>query len=227
MTAIYAYARDRIAFVAGDTLRYDPVAKGQTVCKLHHWSDSVVLAQAGEAHMLSDAIQRAMPLFGFLRLPPTADGFIQAFRQVHAGFWDKARKARSKLKAGEPPPGTVLIAEAATDHGAARVLKLDFQTATVTPSDGCFDADGTDVNQFRATAQQHLEALQGNGENQTVPLDIWAARCVQEAAAAYPEYIGFPVDVLIARPSQENDRILVHRRVTSVGAAALDIFQAP
>lgn len=38
MTAIYAFARDRIAFVGGDTLRYALGGVIQTVCKLHHWS---------------------------------------------------------------------------------------------------------------------------------------------------------------------------------------------
>jgi hypothetical protein len=164
MTSIFAFVRDRIAFVAGDTLRYDPLAPNR-VCKLHHWSDSVVLAQAGEVHMLSEAIQRALPLSGFLQLPPTADGFIEAFRRVHTGCWEKARAARAKLKAGEPPPGTVLVAEAATDHGPARIFKLDFQTSTVTPSVDCFDADGTDPEQFRADARRHLDALQANGED--------------------------------------------------------------
>jgi hypothetical protein len=226
MTAIYAYARNRVAFVAGDTVRYDPIAGRQTVCKLHHWSDSVVLAQAGEARMLSKAIQRAVPLSGFLQLPPTGDGFIQAFERVRPGCWAEAQNAFAARNAGNPPPGTVLIAEAATDHTAARVLKLDFETGALTPSVGFFDADGTDVDQFRTIAQFHLDALQADGHDQGIPLDVWAARCVQNAAEAHPRYIGFPADVLIGRPSAARDRILVYRRVPCADVVALDLFRA-
>lgn len=223
MTAIYAYACDRIAFVAGDTIRTDRNRVRQSISKVHHWSDSVVLVQAGEAQALSDLLQTVLPFMGWLE--PTAEGFIEGFRQCRSGFWDKATELYKQKGGGKVPPGTVLVAAAATDQTPARVFKLDFETGGLTTSVDCIDADGTDIPRFRADAQRHLQALRMNDQDRGVPLDIWAVRCIQDAAAAYPECIGLPADVLIARPSLSNDRILVHRRVRNADAPALDLFQ--
>ena len=225
MTAIYAYAHGPIAFVAGDTVRTDHLGPARSVCKVHHWSDSVVLAQAGEARALSELIQTVLPLMGWLE--PTADGFIQAFNSCRGGFWNRAIQLYEEKRAGEVPAGTVLVAEAAAHPGLARVFKLDFESGEVTDAVDRFDADGRDPEQFRTYAQRHLEALQANGQDRGVPLDIWAARCVQDAATAYRPHIGFPADVLIARPSLADDRILVHRRIIGVDALSLDLFQVP
>ena len=65
MTAIFAYARDHVSFVAGDTLRVDANLVKRTVCKVHHWSDKVVLAQAGEADQLTELIANLLPLSGW------------------------------------------------------------------------------------------------------------------------------------------------------------------
>jgi hypothetical protein len=225
MTAIYAYAHGPIAFVAGDSVRTDRLGPTRSVCKVHHWSDSVVLAQAGEARELSELLQAVLPLMGWLE--PTADGFIQAFNDCRGGFWNRALQLYEEKQAGEVPAGTVLVAEAAADHRHARVFKLDFESGEVTDSVDRFDADGAEAEQFRTDAQRHLEALQANGQDRGVPLDIWAARCVQDAATAYRPHIGFPADVLIARPNLANERILVHRRITGVDLPGLDVFQVP
>jgi hypothetical protein len=129
MTAIYAYACDRIAFVAGDTIRTDRNRVRQSISKVHHWSDSVVLAQAGEAQALSDLLQTVLPFMGWLE--PTAEGFIEGFRQCRSGFWDKATELYKQKGGGKVPPGTVLVAAAATDQTPARVFKLDFETGGV------------------------------------------------------------------------------------------------
>ena len=225
MTAIYAYAHDQIAFVAGDTLRVDRNGVRRTVCKLHHWSDGVVLAQAGEAQFLSDLLQRVLPLMGFYHA--TAEGFIEAFRELHREFWSKAEASYKQKTAGPVPEGTVLVAAAATDVSSGRVFKLDFQTGELRISSNHEDADGTDVAQFQADAHRHLESLRTNEKEVLLPLDIWAVRCVEDAATRYPRVIGPPVDVLIARPSTAKDRILVHRRIAIKSAPGLDLFQVP
>jgi hypothetical protein len=153
----------------------------RTVCKLHHWSDRVVIAQAGEAQCLSALLQNVLPLMGFYHA--TAEGFIEAFRELHREFWSKAEAFYKQKAAGPVPEGTVLVAEAATDTSPARVLKLDFQTGKVNVSANPEDADGTDVAQFQADAHRHLESLRTNEKEVLLPLDIWAVRCVEIVGA--------------------------------------------
>jgi hypothetical protein len=223
MTAIYAYARDEIAFVAGDTIRTDYRGVQQPVCKLHRWSDRVLLAQAGEAEALSKLLLTVVPLAGWVGA--TADDFVRTFQQCRARFWDEARRVYEE-HGRAVTNGTVLIAEAARDGAPARICKLDFETGHRTITEGRIDADGRDVPQFQADAHRHLEALQGDDEDHDLPLDMWAVRCVQDAAATHPGYIDLPVDVLIARPSEANDRIVVYRRIRDANALGLDLFRA-
>jgi hypothetical protein len=225
MTAIYAYAYDDIAFVAGDTRRLDPQGVPRVVSKLHHWSDGVVLAQAGEAQFLSDLLRKILPLAGFF--PETAEGFVDAFSQLNARFWSKAEDFYEKKAAGSVPEGTVLVAASATKITPARVFKLDFETGAITNSANREDADGTDIPQFRADASRHLKTLRANEPDAGIPLDIWAVRCVEDASKNYSRYIGPPVDALIARPCAAKDRILVRRRMTKPDQPAIDLFRVP
>ncbi len=225
MTAIYAYANEQFAFVAGDTLRVDRNNMHQTVSKVHHWSDSVLIAQAGEAQFLSDLILKLVRLMGFF--PPTYEGFIEAFRQVNSATWCAAEESYEKKGAGPVPEGTLLVAAAANGPTPARIHRVDFQTGTSEISAGPVDADGSNTTLFQADALRHLSSFKAQNENGAVPLDSWAASCVADAVREYRDYIGFPIDVLIARPSAVGDRILVRRRMESELSRPIALFQVP
>jgi hypothetical protein len=159
--------------------------------------------------------------------PPTAEGFIEAFGQLHGHFWCKAEKFYQQKGAGPVPEGTVLLAAAATDTAPACIHKVDFQTGAPTISLNHAEADGTNAQQFQANALHHLASLRlGNGDT-GVPLDMWAARCVDDAIKSCPDHISSPVDALIARPSTVGDRILVHRRMTKLPPLPFDLFRVP
>jgi hypothetical protein len=155
--------------------------------------------------------------------PPTAEGLTEAFQQLHQVFWSKAEALYQDRGAGPVPEGTVLVAAAGTDTVPARIFKLDFQTGRLTDSAADVDADGTEAQQFQTNARRHLVSLRSGHDG--VHLDQWAARCVEDAIQQYPNYIGAPIDALIARPSAVGDRILVHRRMATM-PSALDLFRA-
>jgi hypothetical protein len=159
--------------------------------------------------------------------PPSAEGFVEAFCQLHNGFWCKAEKFYEKKSAGPVPEGTVLVAAIATNTGPARIFKIDFQTGASTISPNHVDADGINAQQFQADALRHLASLRPGNGDKAVPLDLWVARCIADAVTSYPDVIGTPVDALIARPSTADDRILVHRRMTNLPPPPLDLFRVP
>jgi|SRR5437879_3477066 len=222
MTAIFAYAHAGIAFVAGDTRRVAPNGATTSVCKVHQWSEGVVFAQAGEAQFLTQLIGKVRPLMGFY--PPTVEGLFESFRQLNHVFWKRA-EVEYAAKGKSVTEGTILVACVATTFEPARIFKVDFQTGNAVPCVGSVAADGTDPEQFEGIATQNLSSARGTG-GAGVQLDLWASRCIEESAKSHPKYIGFPVDVLIARQS-ENHRVTVQRRLADADATPNQLFHAP
>lgn len=222
MTAIFAYAHEGTAFVAGDTRRVAPSGMATSVCKVHQWSEGVVFAQAGEAQFLTQLIGAFRPQMGFY--PPTVEGLFDCFRQLNETFWGRAEVEYAK-KGKSVTEGTILVACVSTTSEPARIFKVDFQTGNAVPCVGPVAADGTDPSTFLAIATQNLSTARGTC-GAGVQLDLWASRCVKEAAETHPKYIGFPVDLLIARQS-EGHRVLVQRRLTNEDATPNQLFHAP
>jgi len=222
MTAIYAYAHEQVAFVAGDTCRVDRNRQGRSVCKVHHWSDAVVLAQAGEAQFLTQLIGVVRPLMGFY--PPTDEAFFDAFSELHRKFWSDAEMEYASKGISPVPDGTVLVAAAATPTHPARIHKVDFKTGARVLCVGTVDADGTDEAQFKADALRNFLSLQSTQSDSRVPLDPWACLCASDAVNAHTGVISYPVDALIARPSGVGDRLLVQRRIQSSSSPPVDLF---
>ena len=222
MTAVYAYAHENVAFVAADTLRMGQCGMPFRVCKVHHWSDKVLLAQAGEARFLTELIGKILPLRGFF--PGTDDGFFDAFRQLSSGFWDKAQSEYSK-RAQPMPDGTVLVA-AAADTKTARIHKVDFRTGDATLCQGRLEADGTDPAQFRADAEKHFLSLKSGQDDSDIQLDRWASLCIEDAVKRYDRFISYPLDALLARES-EAERVLVQRRMQNRASQPIDLFKVP
>jgi hypothetical protein len=222
MTAIYAYAEGEIAFVGADTRRVDPNGLPRQVCKVRHWSDQVVLAQAGEAQFLTQLIEKILPLAGFF--PFTDEGFIDAFQNLNHVFWNKAEALYAEKQAGPVPEGIVLVAAAATENIPARIHKVSFQTGEAILNPSRIEADGTDPQQFKSDAEKHFHSLQAGQEAVSVPLDHWAALCVADAARAHPIGISFPTDALIVRSASIGQRIIVQRRLSDASVNPIGLF---
>lgn len=225
VTAIYAYAHEQIAFVGGDTLRVDVNLVPRTVCKLNHWSDTVVIAQAGEADFLTELIGKLLPLSGWLG--STDERFFEAFRACHRQYWERAERVYQEKDRGPVPPSIVMVAAAATKTTPARIHKVDFETGEAILTNGRVDADGTNVPQFQADAARHLALLKLGQSDSGLQLDIWARNCVADAAERLPKFIRNQADALIARPSSVHDRIVVQRRMDGPSSTHLDLFAVP
>jgi hypothetical protein len=225
MTAIYAYAQDDMALVGGDTSRTYRGGVSLQACKLYHWSDCVLLAQAGESQFLTQLLGTLLPQAGFSGLTDT--GFFATFAQLHAKFWNDAENYYLARNLGAVPDGTVLVAAAATSTAPARIHRVDFRTGIPTPCHASPVADGADAIQFTSDAQGHLAALRAASGGAGVPLDTWVALCVTDAANGYPGLVAYPADVLVARPSLVGDRIVVQRRLHSPTPLPIALFEAP
>ena len=225
MTAVYAYAQDNVVFVGGDSCRTDRRGVRVPACKLYHWSDSVLFAQAGEAQFLTQLIGKVLPLMGFY--PPTDEGFFDAFAQLNGRFWSEAEQYYTARKAGSVPAGTILAVATATSSTSARIHRVDFRTGLPTLSNQLLEADGAAAAQFTSDAQRHFLALRAASSNNGVPLDKWAALCVSDAATSHPGVVNYPTDALIGRPSTAGDRVLVQRRMHSATAPPIALFELP
>jgi hypothetical protein len=222
MTAIFAYAKENVAFVAGDTFRYSGLF-GRKAAKVHSWSESVVIAQAGEARFLTELIANICSLSG--HLSETDEGLFEAVEEYHTKFWSEA-KARYEEEGQDPPDGTLLVAAAATDLNPARIHKVSLKTGEAIFCDGPIAADGTDADKFLVEAEAQFSSMQTGNADTGVELDVWACRCVQSAAAMHEAFIKFPADVLISRQSEAGDRMLVQRRMEP-SSSPIALFRVP
>lgn len=217
MTAIYAYASGDIAFVAGDTRRgFNRGMIPVTSCKLHRWSDHVLLAAAGEAEFLTDLIHRMLSRVA--PLSPTSADFICTFRQVHDNYWARAQRRYN----GASPSGTVLVASAAHGGIPANIVEIDFATALPTTISGVTHAHGSCPTQFQADATRLLAACT---TSTGIELDRWGAMCIDAAVTQSPGTVDWPADLLIVRP-QGNEKMLTMRRVPSASITPHPSFLA-
>jgi len=223
VTAVVAYADAEIAFVAGDTSRTYAGNVSIRACKVHRWSDSVLLAQAGEAEHLTKLIAAVLPLGGFYG--GNHHEFLKCFRQLNGTHWNNAVQSYT-AKGKATPEGTILIACASTPADPAQVYKLDFETARLTALGNC-GADGTGGAALSEKALAELNNLRGSSNAPGIHLDTWAARCIEGAALTNPGVVDWPADMQIARPSGTSDRVVTYRRIASADAAQLAEFLAP
>lgn len=228
MTAIFAFADGDYAFVAADTLRQLALYGGLTATKVHEWSDHVVLAQAGEGIFQSRLIAQmklARPILAN-QYPglPEDQRLITAYKGMWPDFYQNALASVSKLHNGSAHiTGTILVASSADNHGGARIHKLDFATGTVKQSLNNVEADGQDPSLFATNAKTLMNTLRQT--SQSLQLDLWGIKCVEDAISAYPTNVGWPVDLLLARSAFGGSRITLMRRVQANAAFPLPEFQ--
>jgi hypothetical protein len=221
MTAIFAYAKGDIAFVAGDTLRADPlhVLPPACVVKVHDWSGTVVFGQAGNAHHQSAMIADIRQNKNYR--PDDDTGLANAHQNLRS-LHHQAAVAKSGPNLSN---GTLLVAAAQTAAFPARLSTLEFSTGNHQLLTGAIAADGTKPADFLAIAQTHMQALSAAGSG-TIALDRWAMMCISDAVSVCPNDVGWPADLLIARSDGLGGRIVARRRIMPTAAAGHPCFLA-
>lgn len=217
MTAIFAYASGDVAFVAGDSLRAIPMFGVVTAKKVHQWSETVLLAQAGDGKFQSELVESlktARPLLAHAHpTMPDDQRLLVGFTGMWPSHYARALKSVQKLKSGAAHiSGTILVAAASDAFGLARIHKLDFATGTHTTIATDVIADGTDPSQFTSIARSLMQTMRP--PSSPFPIDEWGVQCVAQCAVSHPKQVGWPADVMLTRPAN-GGRILVYRRVAS------------
>lgn len=202
MTAIFAYVTPDIVFVAGDSRR-DYLGFGTVRArKVHVWTDRVLFAQCGDGKFLSaliEDVKKCQPMVAW-QYPNLShdEQLLKALAARRTDHYNAAVEAHSKLQSGSAlVSGTILIASIADLNGSERITAFDFATGS-RAAVGTLAADGTDPKAFLDIAQHALDARVAAGA--PVHLDGWAVDSIRAAMAAHPKAIGWPADVIIARP---------------------------
>ena len=64
-----------------------------------------------------------------------------------------------------------------------------------------------------------------NASNEVLPLDEWARNCLIEAMTLHPSAVGWPADLLIAKPNGLGGRWIVPHRIDASSTVGDPIFQ--
>jgi hypothetical protein len=155
---------------------------------------------------------------------PEDQRLITAYNSLWPKFYQQALTSVSKLHSGAAHiTGTILVASAADAHGPARIHMLDFATGKVSQSSNSIEADGQNPTMFATNARALMSTLRQ--ANRLFPLDQWGIKCVEDAVLAYPQNVGWPVDLILSRSVVGSARITLMRRVLPGSASALLEFQ--
>ena len=202
MTAIFAYVTPDIVFVAGDSRRDYIGFEAVRARKVHFWTDRVLFAQCGDGKFLSalvEDVKKCQPMVAW-QYPDLSDDeqLLKALAARRTDHYNAAVQAHSKLPSGAALiSGAILVAGIADLNGPERITAFDFATGGRAAL-GTLAADGTDPTAFLDIAQHALDARAGAGT--PVHLDEWAVDSIEAAMAAHPKAIGWPADMIIARP---------------------------
>lgn len=228
MTAIFAYSSPTVAFVAADTFRSVPCSPLPSVIvrKAHFWSDQVVYGQTGTQFLsrLSADIQVAKqqwtdPITGAVYYDDSEDWLHKTFLRFQHSQQTSAIDTIGVALSN----GSFLVAYvdgAGSGHGLAR---YDFAGGNRTRITSQVAADGTDEKAFLDIAKKHLAAMHAASSG-PVSLDTWARKCMADAIARHPKAVGWPADLLIARPDGLGGRQVIQRRINSSSAVGDPLF---
>lgn len=227
MTAIFAYVDSDVAFVAGDSLRNFSGWGAVRARKVHHWSDRTVFAQCGDGKFLSLLIQEVKTAQAFLpiQFPNLSDDarLLQALAHFQPTHYASACKAVSKLASGSAHiTGTILVASTADSFGPERISSFDFVTGTYSVISRDVAAEGTAASHFLTNAQAKLAAMKVTGS--PFPIDLWAAECLENAIKAHPSKVGWPGDLILARPASHG-RLTLAKEIAGPITAGVSEFK--
>lgn len=228
MTAIFAYSSPTVAFVAGDTLRAVPglLLPSVITCKVHFWSDQAVFGQAGtqfQSQMIADTkaakLQWTDQTTGSVQYDDSEAWLHKTFARFRPSRYAEALKSNGAVLSG----GSLLVASVSAVGVGSGLARYDFATGSRTSLMGQVAADGTDEAAFLGIANKQLDAMKARS-SETVPLDEWARNCLAEAMALYPTAVGWPADLLIAKPDGRGGRLIVQKRIDASSAVGDPIF---
>ncbi|MEG3172151.1 hypothetical protein U1708_07980 [Sphingomonas sp. ZB1N12] len=211
MTAVFAFVQNDVIFLASDTRRGSTYPL--TVQKIHSWSDEVILGQAGNGAHQSGLIADLRNRRG--HAAHATEQALYALYRTHRPL---------HLSQVTPPAGTngtILVAETTTGSNGT-LWAYDFHTGNRSSVNGPIAAIGTNPAVLTQLAQNHANRLQGQG---SLAADEWAQMCVEDAIRQFPADVGWPCDLLIARPSPLGGRIIVERRIDATSKTGLPEFQ--
>lgn len=219
MTAIFAYADGDVAFVAGDAARTYPVFGRLNAIKVHRWSDTVLLAQAGDGVFLTRLLLRMRERAPAIRHHHASlasdQQFIQAFQSMRPNY------VSGSIRAGGRGGGIVLIAAAADAFGPARINSVDFASGALAPPTAAVVlADGADPVGFTAQAKATLPSNRAGWQ-----IDDWAVDCIDFAIRGFPQDVGYPAHMLLSRASTSGSRYTLERSFTPGSPRALAEFR--
>lgn len=229
MTAIFAYSSPTVAFIAGDTCRALPGSPmpSMITCKVHFWSDQVVFGQAGTqfqskliAYVKVAKQQWTDPSTGRAQFDDSESWLHKTFGLCQPLHHRNAVKRNGASLSN----GSLLAAYVDVAVGSHGLARYDFATGSRTPLAGQVAVDGTDEPAFLEIANKHLAAMRSSPTG-TVALDEWAHRCLTEAISLHPTSVGWPADLLIARPDGRGGRFIVQRRIDSSSTHCDPIFE--
>lgn len=211
MTAVFALVRDDILFLASDTRRGSRFPL--TVTKVHSWSDQVIFGQAGNGVHQSSLIAELRSE----RKSPAQSTELALYAMY------QARRTRHLSNVAPPAAtnGTILVAETNAGSGGS-LWAYDLPTGSRSQVAGPIAAIGTNPGVLTGIARSHASRLRGQGG---FAADEWARMCIEDAIRQFPNDVGWPCDLLIARPSSRGGRILVERRIDAGSNVGLDEFR--
>lgn len=213
MTAVFIYARDKVLFIAGDTRRGSSFSL--MVQKVHSWGDNVILGQAGNGKQQSELISE-LRRKRICSAHNTEKVFSVFYKNCHAGH-------RANVKPPAQPNGAILVAALDPNATNPGLYHYNFEDGIRTVLSGHIATIGQDDVLLKEIANKRALEMQ---DRASFPLDEWAQLCIADAVRQFPDDVGWPCDLLIARPVPQGGRIIVERRIEANSAVGLSEFAA-
>jgi hypothetical protein len=158
---------------------------------------------------------------GNVQYDDSEDWLYKTFNRFRTSECIKAHKKSGELLSR----GSLLVAFIATPGSVNGLASYDFSTGIRTQLPGNVAADGTDAIEFLKIAKKHLNAMTASS-NGLLSLDEWARNCLLEAMTLHPTAVGWPADLLIAKPDGREGRWIVQSRIDASSPGNDPMFQA-
>ncbi len=201
MTAIFAYAKDDISFIAADSRR--GILPTTEVLKVHQWSEHILIAQTGDGPAMTKLIHKMLEIRDNCADQTTDLPTLTSIFKIKT--------------LGKNICGKFVVAVASHGQDKAQIQTFDCCTRQTTTVGNLLDiyADGTSQPIFQNIADYEFQKMLNSGH--PIPLDIWAVECIKKAKTQAPDYVDFPATLAITRPIAPSMRRCIIQKVPSAG----------
>jgi len=200
MTAIFAYTNGQHALIASDSLRADPLGLLPTraVQKIYAWSPKVLFGQTGTGDAL-DELANAM-LDNKCNFDSDVGGFCDAFNRHRPTILKSNRDKAGRTEARKNlVRGVLLVVVPKTTTCCAQIFSLDFVTGERKELNSRLATEGSVPKEYEIAAKKQLDNFVQNGTS--LPSDVWAANCINEAISICPKFVGWPMKMIFSYPN--------------------------